>query len=247
MELPDRTRAKFDELSRSFFVVIVLIVAVYVMAETYGGDDWVSVPTSLFVFAAVLMSVRGTGGSGRLQAAHLAVMVPALILTLAGALFDVGGLLAPANVLTTILSVTAPIMILRFVLTERRVNSNVIFAAISVYLLIGIVFGIVFSWIAYANEDAFIPPQIVDTGDSALFYYSYVTLTSLGLGDISPATEATRALTVVEGLMGQIYLVVLIARLIALHITRRQSETAAEEADQLRSEIREMLDRGSDV
>ncbi len=247
MELSDQARAKLDELSRSFFVVILLIVAVYVLAETYPGDDWVSIPINLFVFVAVLIAIRGTGGSGSLLTAHLAVMVPALIMTLAGVLFDVGGLLAPANVLTTVLSITAPIMILRFVLTERRVNSNVIFAAISVYLLIGIVFGIVFSWLAYANEDAFIPPQVVDTGDSALFYYSYVTLTSLGLGDISPATEATRALTVVEGLMGQIYLVVLIARLVALHITRRQSETAAEEAEQLRSEIRQMLDRRSDV
>lgn len=247
MELSDRTRVKLDELSRSFFVVILLIVAVYVLAETYGGDDWVSVPISLFVFAAVLISVRGTRGSGGLQAAHLAVMVPALILTLAGVLFDVGGLLAPANLLTTALSISAPIMILRFVLTEHRVNSNVIFAAISVYLLIGIVFGIVFTWLAYADENAFIPPQIVDTGDSALFYYSYVTLTSLGLGDIAPATEATRALTVVEGLMGQIYLVVLIARLIALHMTRRQSETAAEEAERLRMEIRQMLDGGPDA
>ncbi|MBT8164391.1 MAG: hypothetical protein HKO63_03945 [Acidimicrobiia bacterium] len=242
MELSAPTRAKLDELSHSFFVVILLIVAVYVLAETYGGDDWVTVPISLFVYGAVLIAVRGTGGSARLVQAHLAVMAPVFILTLAGVLFDVGGLLGPGNILITALSLIAPVMILRFVLNERRVNSNVIFAAIAVYLLIGIVFGIVFSWLAYANEDAFVPPQVVETGDSALFYYSFVTLTSLGLGDIAPATEAARALTVVEGLMGQIYLVVLIARLIALHITRRQSETAAAEAASLREEIRRALE-----
>ena len=86
------------------------------------------------------------------------------------------------------------------------------------------------------------PAQVVDTGESSLFYYSYVTLTSLGLGDISPVTEAARALTVVEALMGQIYLVVLVARLVAMHIARRQAESAAEETEKLRDEIRQALE-----
>ncbi len=241
MELSEQASAKLDELSRSFFVVILLIVAVYVLAETYAGDDWATIPTSLFVFGAVLIAIRGTGGSQRLFNVHLVVMVPAFVLAVAGALSDVGGLLGPANVLTTVLSITAPVMILRYVLTAGRVNSNVVFAAISVYLLIGIVFGIVFSWLAYVDPDVFTPPQAVETGESSLFYYSFVTLTSLGIGDISPVSEAVRALTVVEALMGQIYLVVLIARLVAMHIARRQTESAAEEAGKLRAEIEQLL------
>lgn len=243
MELSDRARTKLDELSRSFFVVILLIVAVYVLAETYPGDDWAQLPIGLLVYGAVLISIRGTGGSRRLVTVHLAVMIPAFLLTLAGAVFDVGGLLGPGNVLTTALAITAPIMILKFVLTERRVNSNVIFAAISVYLLIGIVFGIAFSWLAYADSHAFLPAQIVETGESSLFYYSFVTLTSLGMGDIAPVSEAARALTVVETLMGQIYLVVLIARLVAMHITRRYAESAAAEAEQLRADLVHLLER----
>jgi hypothetical protein len=243
MEFSDQARAKLDELSRSFFVVILLVVAVYVLAETYPGDDWAMVPISLLVYAAVLIAVRGTGGSQRLINVHLVLMLGAFVLTLTGVLFDVGGLLGPGNVLITALSIIAPIMILRFVLTQRRINSNVVFAAISVYLLVGIVFGIVFSWLAYVDADAFIPPQVVDTGESALFYYSFIMLTSLGIGDISPVSEAARALTVVEALMGQIYLVVLIARLVAMHIARRQSESAAEEAGKLRAEIERLLER----
>ena len=238
MELSGPVQDKLDELSRSFFVVILLIVAVYVLAETYGGDDWVAVPISLLVYGAVLIAIRGTGGSSRLVNAHLVLMAPALTLTAAGVLFDLGGLLGPGNILVTALSLTAPIMMLRFVLAQQRVNSNVIFAAISVYLLIGIVFGIAFSWLTYVDVDAFTPSQVVDTGDSSLFYYSYVTLTSLGLGDIAPVTEAARALTVVEGLLGQIYLVVLVARLVAMHIARRHAESSAAETEKLREEIR---------
>lgn len=245
MEPSDRARAKLDELSRSFFVVILFVVAIYVLAETYAGDDWASIPISLLVYGAVLIAIRGTGGSQRLFNAHLLLMIPALGLTLAGVLFDVGGLLGPGNILTTALSITAPFMILKWVLTERRVNSNVIFAAVSVYLLIGVVFGTVFSWLAYVNEEAFVPEQVVETGDSSLFYYSFVTLTSLGIGDISPVSGVARALTVVEALLGQVYLVVLIARLVAMHITRRQSESAAEEAGKLRQEIRELVAGGA--
>lgn len=243
MELSERARAKLDELSRSFFVVILLVVAVYLLAEAYAGDDWVSIPMNLLVYSAVLISIRGTEGSQRLVNVHLAVMIPAFLLTVAGVLSDVGGLLAPGNFLTTAFSVTTLVMILKYVLTQRRVNSNVIFAAISVYLLIGIVFGTVFSWMAYADPVAFDPAQQVETGDSSLFYYSFVTLTTLGFGDISPVTEGAKALTVIEALIGQVYLVVLIARLVAMHIARRQTERALVEAELLRQEIREMLGR----
>ncbi|MGI9648213.1 MAG: potassium channel family protein, partial [Acidimicrobiia bacterium] len=130
-----------------------------------------------------------------------------------------------------------------YVLTQRRVNSNVIFAAVSAYLLIGLLFGTVFSWMAYADPAAFQPPQNVETGDSSLFYYSFVTLTTLGFGDISPVTEGAKALTVIEALLGQVYLVVLIARLVAMHIARRQTERAHVEAEMLRQEIKEMLGR----
>lgn len=243
MELSDRTAAKLDELSRSFFVVILLVVALYLLAEAYAGDDWASIPINLLVYAAALIAVRGTGGSQRLVNVHLALMVPATVLTVLGVVLDNGPLQVPGNVLTTALVIISPIMILRFVLTQRRVNSNVIFAAISVFLLIGIVFGTIYSWLAFGDATVFSPPQVVERGESSLFYYSFVVLTTLGLGDISPVSETARALTVVEALLGQIYLVVLIARLVAMHIARRQSESAAVENEKLRNEIRRLMDR----
>ena len=243
MELSDRTAAKLDELSRSFFVVILLVVAFYLLAEAYAGDDWASIPVNLLAYAAVLIAIRGTGGSQRLVNVHLAVMVPAVVLTVIGVVLDVGPLQVPGNVLTTGLMIIAPIMILRFVLIQRRGNSNVVFAALSVFLLIGVGFGIVFTWLASADPDVFSPPQEVEAGDSSLFYYSFVTLTTLGFGDIAPVSEAARALTVVEALMGQIYLVVLIARLVAMHIARRQSESAAIENEKLRVEIKRLMSR----
>ena len=50
-----------------------------------------------------------------------------------------------------------------------------------------------------------------------LFYFSFVTLTTLGFGDIAPASQAARALVVVEALVGQLYLVITLARLVTLY------------------------------
>jgi hypothetical protein len=240
----DRVRSKLEEFSRSFFIVILLVAAVYLIAESYAGDEWAQIPISLLVYTAVLIAIRGMSGSQRMFNLHVAVIVPAFLLTLLGVLVETGALLVPGQVVTTALSITVPAMVLKFVLTSGRINSNVIFAAISVYLMLGIVFGTIFTWLAYGDPAAFAPPQEVDSGDSSLFYYSFVTLTTLGFGDIAPVSETARALTVIEALAGQIYLVVLVARLVAMHIARRQAENAALEAERLREEIRH-LDRTS--
>ena len=57
-----------------------------------------------------------------------------------------------------------------------------------------------------------------------MIYFSFVTLTTLGYGDIVPLSPAARALAMVEALLGQLYLTVLVARLVGLHITHSQQE-----------------------
>ena len=63
---------------------------------------------------------------------------------------------------------------------------------------------------------------------STISYFSYVTLTTLGYGDIGPLTPAARSLVTLEALLGQLFIAVLIARLVALHIMH-ESEGAPEQ------------------
>ncbi len=91
------------------------------------------------------------------------------------------------------------------------------------YLLVGVLFGAVYTEIAWVDADAFTPPQpVAETGDSSLFYFSFVTLTTLGFGDIAAGSDVTRSLVVLEALTGQILLVVLIARLVSAFEPRRR-------------------------
>lgn len=101
------------------------------------------------------------------------------------------------------------------VLAEGRVDAERVCAALCVYLLAGIAFGGFFAAI-----EALAPGSLAGAGPidlDAAVYFSFVTLATLGYGDIAPAASATRALAVLEAVFGQLYLAVLIARLVSLY------------------------------
>jgi uncharacterized membrane protein len=68
-------------------------------------------------------------------------------------------------------------------------------------------------------------PQDGRGWDSAWLYFSFVTMTTLGYGDISPVTATARALAYSQAVFGQFYIAVLVAGLVGAYIARRQSET----------------------
>jgi len=66
---------------------------------------------------------------------------------------------------------------------------------------------------------------ISETGAARFTYFSFVTITTLGYGDIVPATNLARAVSMLEAFFGQIYLVVLVARLVGMHIAQTLTES----------------------
>lgn len=112
------------------------------------------------------------------------------------------------------------VMAMRRIFTTRRVTPALISAAVSIYLLAGIIWAIVFHAVEYIHPGSFSIPgdgQIAGAGD--LYYFSFVTLTTLGYGDVSPVTAVARSLAVFEAVFGQLFLVVLLGRLVSLQIT----------------------------
>ena len=156
----------------------------------------------------------------------LALAVPAII-----AIWGVRFLPGNATVATVGLVFSAAFLcftiaqILAYVYRARRVTSEVIFGALSVYLLIGLAFALAFSTLELLRPGSLSLPgdaTALGLGDAHLFsiitYFSYVTMTTLGYGDIGPLTPGARSLATLEALMGQLFLAVLMARLVALHI-----------------------------
>ena len=135
------------------------------------------------------------------------------------------------------------------VVSSRRVTSHTISGAICVYVMIGLVWAFVFTAIDYMDSDAFVVAPVEEALASAeeeglarpgrmgdMSYFSFVTLTGLGYGDTVPKSRVARSFAQFEAIVGQLFLAVLIARLVGIH-------TAQNIHDELESQDRDARDR----
>lgn len=117
-------------------------------------------------------------------------------------------------------------VLLRLLFTTTYVTKDVIYAALSVYFLVGVLYGITFTLLECFFPGSFALPQPI--GDHTVYtafgqdliYFSFVTLTTSGYGDIVPLSPPAKFLSILEAITGQIYLTVMIARLIGVHISQ---------------------------
>lgn len=111
------------------------------------------------------------------------------------------------------------------------VDGNILFGAASIYLLIGVLAGFIYSLLELAIPGSFaLVPQtgvaldpLAKPDAGWLIYFSFTTLTTVGFGDILPSGEIARSLSVLEAVVGQILLVVMMARLVGLHVAQVSS------------------------
>jgi hypothetical protein len=119
--------------------------------------------------------------------------------------------------------------LLRFVLRVPSVDVNVLCASISAYLMLGLIWTI-----AYWLVDEIVPNAFAfntaggakeSMGGFNAFYFSFITLSTVGYGDITPVSKVARMLAALEAITGLLYVAVLIARLVALYSTRKSDDS----------------------
>ena len=103
---------------------------------------------------------------------------------------------------------------LRFAMRGAKVDAEHLFAALSAYLLAGLYFGLLYWALEQIHPGTVAGSNFSRTG---AIYYSFVTLATIGYGDIVPRTDVARGLAIVEGVGGQLFLAVLVARLLSLY------------------------------
>jgi hypothetical protein len=113
---------------------------------------------------------------------------------------------------------------LKFILSSKTVTREVVYAAMLVYFLLAQLWAMVYTLLYRINPAAFNLPG--GQGDFLLFeYYSFVTLTTLGFGDITPLTKVAKAFSVLEAVVGQLYLVVVVAWFVGMLVARRSENS----------------------
>ena len=113
-----------------------------------------------------------------------------------------------------LLILITPVVIINRILRHPEVQLSTILGAVCAYMLIGVVFGFAFALIGRIDPPFFANHGPVDQFD--YFYFSYACLTTLGFGDFVSRGDFGRSLSVLEAVLGQIFLVTLIARLVSL-------------------------------
>ena len=171
--------------------------------------------------------------------------VVACILCIPAAMLSIGGHLLPSS--AQVVSVTAGHAIgalffvvvagriVRSIFTSREVSLDSIFGAICGYLLLGIAWALMYALMHAANPESFQFDDSVrqqmeqgDYGRNVFIYYSFVTLTTVGYGDVTPLSIPARTLSWVEAMTGQLYLAVLIAGLISALVARNTARIRQE-------------------
>jgi hypothetical protein len=135
-----------------------------------------------------------------------------------------------------LVAVTA-VLVFRVVLRQHCVSVDTLFGALAVYLAAGVMFGIIYTGFARANPAAFEPAQRVIDGETSLYYFSFVTLTSLGYGDISPVSAAVRILATLEAINGVMLLAAVVGWVVGLLVAARTGASTDRRLDQLAAAV----------
>jgi hypothetical protein len=198
-----------------FYSLLITLVASPLLAALQWKSTFIELMLAATLLIAVLpvrtISVRWT----------LRILI---VLALAGRFFasTLGQPISSFNLgIMTLVGLLAAINALRFTLGATSIKSGHIYAALSAYLLAGLSFGTLYWALEHTWPDSLLyGGEIVDHFSQADgIYFSFVTLATLGYGDFVPKTEVARGLAIVEAVAGQLYLGVMVARLISLYVS----------------------------
>ena len=203
--------------------LLVALLVTPIITERFPGI------AGLMMTAALLIAVMSLSASKRMYRAGWLLVAAKIVLDVVGYFNPNAGVyIAEAVVLSTFF-VLASVFAFRQVLNAEFVDMNRIAGAMSVYMLIGLIWASLYYFVALMDAEAFnglpdVSSQSIKLMSAAymdLLYYSYVTLSTLGYGDISPAEPLSRVLVFLEAIVGTFYMAVVIASLIGSHVNRR--------------------------
>jgi voltage-gated potassium channel len=227
-DIPLRRKAlspfwSFQYPAVALLVALVFLFVVTPFVEDLPRGDFVEVALMSVVMVSAVLAV---GGRRRTLVVALLLVTPALASKWANHMRPD---LAPPEIFLaagTVFFVFVIFHILRFILRAPRVDANVLCAGISGYLMLGLLWVPAYLLVARVSPAAIsltAGPNAGQTLDGfTAFYFSFMTLCTVGYGDITPISKVARMLAVMEAITGLFYMAVLISRLVAVYSSTQQ-------------------------
>lgn len=208
------------------FYTLLLAIGTLPVVRMLDLPDW---PVNLLLAASLLVA-SATVAVGYRRHLMMGLIAVVVLARLAGQLLGLGTLFEQVSSAGyAIIAVLAAAGAGRFMFRRDVVRSEHIYAALTAYLLVGIFMGVLYAAMGARSPDAFLvlgaPASPENFSLATGVYFSFVTLATLGYGDIVPAAEAARGLAILEAVGGQLYLAVLVASLIGRRSSPRSQPT----------------------
>jgi hypothetical protein len=204
-----------------FLAALVLLLITVPLVDDFVGGELVE---SILITVVLLSAVVAVGGRRRSLIVGLVLVAPAVGAKWIAHIWPHHVPPETTQVAAIIFLAFVVYRLLHFILTAPQVDSEVLCAAIAVYLILGLVWGFIYILIDEVNPNAFAFTVAADPHPKMVrfqaLYFSFVTLTTVGYGDIVPLSKAARLFAVFESTVGMLYTTVLIARLVALYAGR---------------------------
>lgn len=216
--MPRRPQPGRRARAHRFGFVLVLVLGYACFQVAAPDDAWVRFVTILLGAGTLLAAVWAARAERLVARAAAAAAV--LVAAVAGVYLAVTGsvpvlLGAIANgLLVAIAPLVIAGAIVRNVRTEQAVTLYTLSGVLAIYLLAGMFFSFLYGAINAVDDGNFFA-EVGDAGRSDFLYFSYITLSTTGYGDLTPAPDLGRMLAVAEALLGQIYLVTIVALIVA--------------------------------
>jgi hypothetical protein len=221
----DRRLRDLPHSGRGYGLVLLLVGGSIVLRMAAGSSD-VTLFVSVLLQAITLVVAVWIAGARR-RAVRVAAYVAAFAAVASLVLWIVRGDIpvGPIAVVNGLLVSVAPIVIaaglVRELRRERVVDAQTLSGVLAIYLLVGMLFSFVYAVIGSVDSDALFAERGTATAADEL-YFSFVTLCTVGYGDLTPAGDLARTVAICEMLIGQIYLVTVVSLIVA-NLGRRRS------------------------
>jgi Ion channel len=229
-----RTRERWlqraERVSDAFGIVFALVLTTYVLTSLLANHGWSAVILTIATSATSVVAL--TSSHARAATVRVAVWLSALTILLAAvaAISDDRTWLNFASVVQIALLTIAMGAVLRRVVTSAEVGFRTILGAISVYTVLGILFTFLYGTIDRIQGGPFFE-GVGQPQSSDFLFFSYTTLTTTGYGNLVPGGQPGRMISGLEMMLGQIFLVTLVAGLVSLWrpgeaLRRRRAESS---------------------
>lgn len=225
MAIPFFDRLLEKSWDNRFLFVLVSLLSFLILSPLF--KDFIGLRNLLDIFLTIIFisSIYAVSQQKKYLIIATLLVLPLLLATWINHFIE-SPALSLARTFSGILFFAFMVMtIISYIFKQNRVTLNVINASVVVYLLMALMWALLFILVETLHPGSFsMVGNPIQESRFHFFYYSFVTITTLGYGDITPATEIARSLAVLEAVLGQIYLVVLVARLVGIHIAQSMAE-----------------------